>query len=608
VPEIPRHTLLHSVPGHPPGAARLGHPPGSEVRTVTLVLAGTHDEALEQQLRAIDEALPLSRAARPAPAELAAARAVPAEAFRAVEHFAAEHGLEVVSRSAVQRHVVLRGTTAQLEAAFGVKLLLYRHGNALYHSHDGPVHLPAELRETVQAVLGLDAAPLARPLAVGIAQRPARGSYSPRAIARRYRFPTGVTGAGQRIAIISFGGGFHQDDLTHYFTRLLRLAAPPRVRAIRVPDQHAPAPTNDPFPLERLSAFIADMNDPSVPMKRIEDEMGCPICLARALATFETTIDIEIAGAIAPGADIDVYFASNTLAGWRAAIHAAAGMRGDDDPAPTTADDSGVLPATVISLSWGCAETQPSGLWKEQVDLAVQQARDRGITVCCASGDLGSLGVDPGAGTGYEGAANVICPASSPSALACGGTTIGTEAETAWNNPTWKASPMASGGGVSGFFARPSWQAASRVPPHASMIGASWLREDADRASWTGRGVPDVAANADAASGYELFVGGRAALGGGTSAAAPLWSGLVALLNEHLSHAGERPITLGFVNALLYRPDLAAALRPIEHGDNRLEGSGPGVAWFEAGPGWNPCTGLGVPDGQRLLEVLSRLE
>jgi kumamolisin len=227
--------------------------------------------------------------------------------------------------------------------------------------------------------------------------------------------------------------------------------------------------------------------------------------------------------------------------------------------------------------------------------------------VCCASGDLGSLGVDPGAGTGYEGAANVSCPASSPSALACGGTSIGAEAETAWNNPTWKASPMAGGGGVSGYFARPAWQASSRVPPHAS-IGACWLVEDADRATWTGRGLPDVAANADAASGYELYAGGRAALGGGTSAAAPLWAGLVALLNEHLSHAGGRPITLGFVNALLYRPDVAPALRPIDQGNNRLAGSAPGVAYFEAAPGWDPCTGLGVPDGRRLLEALSRPE
>jgi kumamolisin len=607
VPETPRHTLPHSVPGHPPGAARHGHPDESEIRTVTLVLAGKHDEALEQRLRAIDQALPLSRAARPAPAELVAARAVPAEAFAAVEHFAAEHGLAVVSRSAVQRHVVLRGTTAQLEAAFGVELLLYRHGNAFYHSHDGPVHLPAELRETVQAVVGLDAAPLAGPLAVATAPRRARASYLPPALARRYRFPAGVTGAGQRIAIISFGGGFHQEDITHYFTRVLHLATPPRVRAIQVPDQHTPAPANAPFPLKRLSAFIADMNDPSVPMKQIEDEMACPICLARALATFETTMDIEIAGAIAPGADIDVYFANNTMAGWRAALHAAAGVRGDDDPAPTAADGSPVLPATVISLSWGVAEVQPSGNWKDQVDLAVQQARDRGVTVCCASGDLGSLGVDPGAGTGYQNAANVSCPASSPFALACGGTTIGAQAETAWNNPTWKSSPMAGGGGVSGYFARPDWQASSRVPPHAS-IGASWLRADADRATWNGRGIPDVAANADAASGYELFVGGRAALGGGTSAATPLWSGLVALLNEHLSHAGGRPITLGYVNALLYRPDVAAALTPITQGNNRLQGSGPGVAYFQAGRGWNPCTGLGVPDGRRLLEALSRPE
>lgn len=318
-------------------------------------------------------------------------------------------------------------------------------------------------------------------------------------------------------------------------------------------------------------------------------------------------MDIEIAGAIAPGAAIDVYFANNTMHGWRAAVHAIAGVRDESDPAPVRADGGALASPTVFSFSWGWTEAQASGNGKEQIDLALQKARHRGITVCCASGDLGSLGVEPGGGSGYEDMANVSYPASSPSALGCGGTTIRGRDEVAWNNPSWKASPMATGGGVSGFFARPAWQAGCNVPRHRNVHKA-WLREDADAATWVGRGVPDVAANADAASGYELYVGGQRAVGGGTSAAAPLWAGLVALLNERLSGIARRPIALGFLNALLYRREVASALNEVERGDNRLAGSGPAVAHFVAGPGWNPCAGLGVPDGGRLLAALSRPE
>jgi kumamolisin len=118
--------------------------------------------------------------------------------------------------------------------------------------------------------------------------------------------------------------------------------------------------------------------------------------------------------------------------------------------------------------------------------------------------------------------------------------------------------------------------------------------------------VPDVAANADSDSGYELLMGGRTALGGGTSAAAPLWAGLVALLNQGLTEALGRPATLGLMNSLLYRPAVAAALREIVQGDNRLPGSGAGVAWFQAGPRWNACAGLGIPHGTKLLQLLSK--
>jgi kumamolisin len=497
---------------------------------------------------------------------------------------------------------------SSLEAAFGVELEHFHHEDRVYQSHRGPVHLPDVLKDVVEAVIGLDEAPLGRPL-VAVTPRRAAGprTYTPVQLARHYRFPGNTTGAGQRIAIVAFGGGYHQSDLDMYFTQVLKLPTPPVVSAISVPDEHNPGPPNNPFPARRLAAFIAAMNDPAVSMDQITKDEDCGICLARALATFEVTMDIEIAGAIAPGAAIDVYFANNTMPGWRAATYAITGLGDDTDPAPVRADGMPAEPATVLSFSWGWTEAQSTGNAKRQIETALEKARQLGITVCCASGDLGSVGVEPGGRTGYEDAANVSFPASSPSALACGGTTIRVRDEVAWNNPRWKATPMATGGGVSGFFPRPVWQAGHGVPMHRKL-GEAWLDDGADRATWLGRGVPDVAANADAASGYELYVGGQRALGGGTSAAAPLWAGLVALINQRLSDIGGRPITLGFANALLYRRDVASALRAIHHGDNRLAGSAPGVAYFIAGPGWNACAGLGVPDGTRLLAALSRPE
>ena len=443
----PRVPIGQSAPAQPAGAVAHGRPAGADVRSVTVVLRpGEPTEDLARTLHERETLLPLSRPASPSRQVLAEAHAPAAEHFAAVERFAREHGLEVVARSVAQHRVQLRGPVSSLEAAFGVQLEQFQHGDRTYESHQGPVQVPDELKDIVEAVIGLDATPLSRPLVAIARPRVARArSYTP------------------------------------------------------------------------------------------------------------------------------------------------------------------VQPATVLSFSWGWTEAQSTGNGKRQIDIALQKARQLGITVCCASGDLGSLGVEPSGNTGYEGAANVSFPASSPSALGCGGTTIRRGEETAWNNPVWKATPMASGGGVSGFFPRPLWQAGHRVPMHRK-VGKAWLEEGLNAATWTGRGVPDVAATADALSGYELYVGGQRALGGGTSAATPLWAGLIALLNQRLSEIGGRPITLGFMNALLYRRDVASALREARKGDNRLPASAAGVAYFTAGPGWNACTGLGVPDGADLLAALSRPE
>jgi kumamolisin len=206
------------------------------------------------------------------------------------------------------------------------------------------------------------------------------------------------------------------------------------------------------------------------------------------------------------------------------------------------------------------------------MDQAFQDAAALGVSVCSASGDSGS-------GDGVnDKLAHVDFPASSPFALACGGTRLtaaGTTIaqETVWNEPTGGA----TGGGVSDQFSKPAYQARAHVPPSINP------------GHRVGRGMPDIAGDADPQTGYIVRVDGKEGTIGGTSAVAPLWAGLIAILNQKL------PKPLGFVNPLLYTV-ASAGLHDITSGNN---------GQYQAGAGWDACTGWGSPDGARLLKLLA---
>jgi kumamolisin len=136
---------------------------------------------------------------------------------------------------------------------------------------------------------------------------------------------------------------------------------------------------------------------------------------------------------------------------------------------------------------------------------------------------------------------------------------------------------------VSDTFDLPDWQSSAGVPPSANSGGR------------IGRGVPNVSGDADPQTGYQVVVDGQQATFGGTSAVAPLWAGLIALLNA------QRGTPVGFLNPVLYgRPD--GTLRDITSGNNDL-GDAPA---YSGGPGWDACTGLGSPDGAALSQLLAR--
>ena len=446
----------------------------------------------------------------------------------AVKKFAGAHGLAVVEEDAARRTVVLSGTVTQFNNAFGVDLQTFEHPGGTYRGRTGAVHLPDELHGVVTAVLGLDNRPQAQPRfrtrpSLGNAHwRPALAqpaSFTPTELASLYGFPSG-TGQGECIGIIELGGGYRIADLQKYFAELKITA--PKVSAVSV-DHGRNNPTGDP-------------NGPDG----------------------EVVLDIEVAGAVAPGASIVVYFAPNTDAGFRDAVSKAV-------------HDATNKPS-VISISWGGPESSWTPQSMTAFDEALQAAAAMGVTVCVASGDDGSSdGVD-------DGADHADFPASSSYSLACGGTNLhatGTSitSESVWNNG---AHGGASGGGVSSFFALPSYQEGLQVSKTHGSAQPLHMR-----------GVPDVCGVADPQTGYEVRVDGSDTVVGGTSAVAPLWAGLIARINA------TKASPVGFINPALYTH--SGALRDITNGNNGT---------FAAAAGWDACTGLGSPNGQKVADAV----
>jgi kumamolisin len=328
--------------------------------------------------------------------------------IEAVKNFAAAHLLAVVAASAERATVILSGTVAQFSEAFGVTLNQYEHKAGRYRGREGTVRLPAELRDCVQAVLGLDNRPQARTkLRPRDGAAPAALSYAPTTVASLYGFPAG-TGAGQTIGIIELAGGTRTPDLNAYFSSLG--IAPPTIVSVSVDHGQNQA--------------TGDANGPDG----------------------EVMLDVEVAGAIAPSANFAVYFAPNTDAGFLNAV--------------TTAIHDATNKPSIISISWGGPEASWTAQAMDGFDQAFQDAAAMGITVCVASGDNGSSdGV-------ADGSNNVDFPASSPHVLACGGTSLQSSrgaisSETVWNDG---ANGGATGGGMSAHFEVPAWQSGLAAP------------------------------------------------------------------------------------------------------------------------------------------------
>jgi kumamolisin len=447
---------------------------------------------------------------------------------------------------------MLSGTVADFQQAFGVALQTYAYPGGTYRGRVGAVHVPTALAPLIEGVFGLDNRPVARRhfrIARG-APRASDGAraFNPGDVAKLYNFPTGVDGSGQTVGIIELGGGYRPQDLETYLKGL-----------------GLPTPTVVPVSVDGAT------NAPSGDAGGDDGEVG---------------LDIEMVAAVAPGARIAVYFAPNSRT-----------SKGFLDAITKAVHDETHNPS-VISISWGGPEAGAGDTFQAQFDQVLQSAAMLGITVCIAAGDNGAADMGPKV---WDGLAHVDFPASSPFALACGGTRLiggasGISAESVWNQHAADTSTDAgsdgsfgaTGGGVSGAFPLPAYQQNAKVPPSLNPSG------------YKGRGVPDVSGNADPDSGYNVLVDGTSFVVGGTSAVAPLWAALIALLNQKLGGP------VGFLNPQLYAlPASAATLRDVTVGDNRVTYERYTNVGYTAATGWDACSGLGSPNGVALSSSLT---
>jgi kumamolisin len=472
-------------------------------------------------------------------------------------------GMTVESADVASRTVTVHGTAAQAEAAFGVSLGRYETDDLDYRGREGSVQVPADLADVIQAVLGLDNRPqahvqLKRRQPLNEDDLPAPGPANPTEM-----LPTITAEAAATPGPRPQAQPMWPTQVASLYTFPSNLDGSGQTIAI--------IELGGGFRQQELTTYFdrAGIPAPSVEAIGVHGGQNSP----GTDADGEVLLDIEVSGSVAPGADIAVYFGDPSDAGFLGALSAAV-------------HDSQRSPS-VISISWGAPEDSWTEQARQAFDDVLIDAAALDVTVYAAAGDHG-------AGDATKDAqAHTDFPASSPYMIGCGGTTLFNESghagEVVWND----GDGWATGGGISVVYPPPPWQNVT-LPPNVNGDGQP------------GRGVPDVAGNADNASGYIVLFDGHWEPVGGTSAVAPLYAGLTALLNQALGH----PVH-GLLQTLyaIAADQQETVFHDVTVGDNSVPNSefGPAVQGYQAATGWDACTGLGSIDGTALLQHLQSM-
>src|SRR3989440_248252 len=358
----------------------------------------------------------------------------------------------------------------------------------------------------------------------------------------------GFTGKGQTIVdIVSFGSPTLQQDMDAF-------------------DQQFGLP---PIKIQIMNPLGTKAFDPSN-----KDMTGWAI---------ETTLDVQIIHAIAPDAGIVVLTSP---------VSETEGTIGLPEFLKLEQYALDHHLGSIVSQSWGASEvTLKDAAGQQEIhkwDAFFQKATtQQGMTFLSSSGDNGATDYSNLPATKLSPTATTSFPADEPWVTSVGGTSMirngTTIQEKVWNNDAGS-----SGGGFSDFFTAPAYQKA--LPASVQSL----LKNR--------RGVPDVAGDADPHTEMDFYQDGAWSLAGGTSASAPLWAGVIAIANQMAGHP------LGFINPGLYKlsqsSNYTQDFHDITNGNNSVNYKGVTVPGYSAVPGWDPTTGLGTPNAEKLLPDL----
>ena len=561
-PAKPRLVVLKgSERSHSPETHRLGDADAHQTLTLILVLRpGRPVPAPDDRYWSMP---PHERPAEMRPALDEVPSASEDDAQKVIK-FVEESGLSLLEANLARRLIEVSGEVAAINAAFGVNLGHHEGpGQPAYLGHEGPIHLPADIVDLVQAVFGLDGR---RAAFRGSGPGVAIAKIMPPQVAELYEFPAIPSSiASQTIGIFEFGGGY-------------------------VTDASGAATDANLFMLNQTPPLPdVKMFNPPVSILGATNAPGS--AASPSGGDSEVILDIDVAAAVAVGATIAVYFIPFDETGWIKAITTAS-VPGAGQPKPS-----------VISISWNAPEASFSASQLSTMSsyfaAASTKAHDPLTFLVCSMDDGTNGGVS-------DGAAHVWWPAVDPFVTAVGGTTIGNVSGSSFAEITWNDNGVTSGGissvkDSSGnlVFPLPPWQAGANVPPS--------INDGKTR----GRGIPDIAGYAN---GYviEIF-GANAGSWWGTSEAAPFYAGYFAILNATLG------FNVGYLNPLLY----ALAEAPGYDIFHDIDDNGSNAFTFTRKPpnppttittpgyrsikGWDACTGWGSIHGTRLLAAMAGL-
>lgn len=581
----------------------LGAAAAGDVKTLTIGLAVRNQAALDTFVSSLADPTSANFRKFITPQQFAASYGQTPAAVAQVVAYLKSKGFVVTEVHANQLLITVQGTNAQVAAAFGTTVHNYSLLGETYQAPATAAVIPTAISSIATVVTGLNTKPNLRPHTAVLPRTGALASDVPKAaavavatanppgylttvdLAAQYNisplYAKGLTGAGKTVGIATLAG-YNQSDAYAYWSGIGLTVNPGRITDVLV----------DGGP-------------------RKQDGPGSE-------GSGETTLDVEQSGGVAPGANVRVYLAPNTDAGFIDVF--------------AKAVDENIV--DVLSVSWGSPEIFYGSAELGVYHAIFQQAAAQGIPVIAAAGDAGAFDINRS--YTYPQCTTLLTvdfPAADPVVLAAGGTTlpntvqhkygpVTVTTERAWGWDYLKDYivknygtalyysdyyTVGGGGGVSVDYALPSFQsgvtgvqksaAAQSLLCQAAFVGdpGTAYEDLIDLPSGVvGRNLPDVSLNADPYSGYLTYQGGWSVQGGGTSFVAPQLNGILTLISSGIPVSTDNPKgRVGSINPQLYAAfkkyayTAGSPFKPITAGDNE---------YYKSTATYNPSTGLGSLD------------